>query len=95
MYGIVVQFFSRKYHAIFRKLITKHSQEIACILKAAGVGQRPIIWLTHSMGGLLVKCMLMNESQNFPPKENAAATVEDDLKKLKTTQANVTKFFYI
>ncbi|XP_046995255.1 protein SERAC1 isoform X2 [Schistocerca americana] len=35
------------------------SEEIMEKLKLAGVGQRPVIWVTHSMGGLLVKKILV------------------------------------
>ncbi|XP_049812360.1 protein SERAC1 isoform X2 [Schistocerca nitens] len=35
------------------------SEEIMQKLKLAGVGQRPVIWVTHSMGGLLVKKILV------------------------------------
>lgn len=34
------------------------SQEILEKLSKVGVGERPIIWLTHSMGGLVAKNIL-------------------------------------
>ena len=34
-------------------------------LEAAGVGQRPIIWITHSLGGLILKHILVNEEVNI------------------------------
>ncbi|CAL4122350.1 unnamed protein product, partial [Meganyctiphanes norvegica] len=34
---------------------------MAAALEDAGVGKRPIIWITHSMGGLIVKDILADE----------------------------------
>ncbi|KAF5398454.1 putative ribonuclease p/mrp subunit [Paragonimus heterotremus] len=49
-------------------------------LEAAGVGQRPIIWITHSAGGILVKELLRVSSQLCMngPKPNSSATVTND-----------------
>ncbi|XP_071506492.1 protein SERAC1-like [Diadema antillarum] len=44
--------------------LVQRSGEMLRKLHQAGVGQRPIIWVTHSMGGLLVKQMLIDASQS-------------------------------
>ncbi|XP_066229026.1 protein SERAC1 isoform X1 [Saccopteryx leptura] len=46
-----------------RKSIAFRSNELLRKLRAAGVGDRPMIWVSHSMGGLLVKKMLLEASQ--------------------------------
>ncbi|XP_058390059.1 protein SERAC1 isoform X1 [Diceros bicornis minor] len=46
-----------------RKSIAYRSNELLRKLRAAGVGDRPLIWVSHSMGGLLVKKMLLEASK--------------------------------
>jgi hypothetical protein len=36
---------------LFRKSIAFRSNELLSKLRAAGVGDRPMIWISHSMGG--------------------------------------------
>uniref|UniRef100_A0A672FP57 Protein SERAC1 n=1 Tax=Salarias fasciatus TaxID=181472 RepID=A0A672FP57_SALFA len=45
-----------------RKSLAYRSQELLKKLKQAGVGERPVVWVAHSMGGLLVKKMLLDAS---------------------------------
>ncbi|KAM9316148.1 protein SERAC1 [Gastrophryne carolinensis] len=47
-----------------RKSMDHRSSVLLEKLKTAGVGERPIIWVSHSMGGLLVKKMLLNASKD-------------------------------
>uniref|UniRef100_A0A8C9S4N0 Protein SERAC1 n=1 Tax=Scleropages formosus TaxID=113540 RepID=A0A8C9S4N0_SCLFO len=43
-----------------RKSLAYRSQEMLEKLKVAGVGDKPVVWVAHSMGGLLVKKMLLD-----------------------------------
>uniref|UniRef100_A0A672Z6N7 Protein SERAC1 n=1 Tax=Sphaeramia orbicularis TaxID=375764 RepID=A0A672Z6N7_9TELE len=47
-----------------RKSLAFRSQELLQKLKVAGVGQRPVVWVAHSMGGLLVKKMLLDAAED-------------------------------
>uniref|UniRef100_A0A665WZQ0 Protein SERAC1 n=1 Tax=Echeneis naucrates TaxID=173247 RepID=A0A665WZQ0_ECHNA len=47
-----------------RKSLAYRSQELLMKLKLAGVGERPLILVAHSMGGLLVKKMLLDASED-------------------------------
>ncbi|XP_077443061.1 protein SERAC1 [Stigmatopora argus] len=47
-----------------RKSLAYRSQELLRKLKMAGVGNRPVVWVAHSMGGLLVKKMLIDASKD-------------------------------
>nr|XP_046230097.1 protein SERAC1 isoform X2 [Scatophagus argus] len=47
-----------------RKSLAYRSQELLMKLKLAGVGERPVVWVAHSMGGLLVKKMLLDASED-------------------------------
>ncbi|XP_057678032.1 protein SERAC1 isoform X1 [Corythoichthys intestinalis] len=47
-----------------RKSLAYRSQELLRKLKMAGVGDRPVVWVAHSMGGLLVKKMLIDASKD-------------------------------
>lgn len=55
-----------KFHS--RSSIASRADEVLTSLKEAGVGRRPIVWVGHSMGGLLIKQLLVSgkdvESQN-------------------------------
>ncbi|XP_074094508.1 protein SERAC1 isoform X3 [Cotesia typhae] len=48
---------------VLKSTISERSLEFTKKLVTAGVGKRPIIWVCHSMGGLLVKQMLVEESK--------------------------------
>ncbi|XP_048841597.1 protein SERAC1 isoform X2 [Brienomyrus brachyistius] len=47
-----------------RKSLAYRSHELLNKLKMAGVGDKPVIWVAHSMGGLLVKKMLLDASKD-------------------------------
>lgn len=36
----------------FRKSLAYRSRELLKKLKSAGVGERPVVWVAHSMGGI-------------------------------------------
>nr|XP_028579614.1 protein SERAC1 isoform X1 [Podarcis muralis] len=48
----------------YRESLSYKSTELLKKLRAAGVGDRPLVWLSHSMGGLLVKKMLLDASKD-------------------------------
>lgn len=41
-----------------KKTIEERSRDLTGQLVESGLGRRPIVWVTHSMGGLIVKKML-------------------------------------
>lgn len=45
-----------------RKSIEFRRKEILGKLRAAAVGDRPVIWIPHSMGGIVKKKMLLQAS---------------------------------
>ncbi|XP_064847350.1 protein SERAC1 isoform X2 [Oncorhynchus masou masou] len=47
-----------------RMSLAYRSRELLKKLKSAGVGDRPVVWVSHSMGGLLVKKMLLDASKD-------------------------------
>ncbi|XP_059842553.1 protein SERAC1 isoform X3 [Hypanus sabinus] len=47
-----------------RKSLAYRGRELLTKLKAAGVGDRPVVWVAHSMGGLLVKKILLDASED-------------------------------
>lgn len=48
------------YCLFIRSTMSKRSKEYIKKLLIAGVGKRPTVWVCHSMGGLLVKKMLVD-----------------------------------
>lgn len=47
-----------------KRSLEYRSNELLKKLKEAGLGSRPIVWVTHSMGGLLVKSVLTKACQD-------------------------------
>uniref|UniRef100_A0A4W6CJS3 Protein SERAC1 n=1 Tax=Lates calcarifer TaxID=8187 RepID=A0A4W6CJS3_LATCA len=47
-----------------RTSLAYRSRELLKKLKLAGVGERPVVWVAHSMGGLLVKKMLLDAAED-------------------------------
>uniref|UniRef100_A0A6Q2WSJ9 Protein SERAC1 n=1 Tax=Esox lucius TaxID=8010 RepID=A0A6Q2WSJ9_ESOLU len=52
-----------------RMSLAHRSRELLQKLKSAGVGDRPVVWVAHSMGGLLVKKMLLDALKDPEMKE--------------------------
>lgn len=51
-------------HPIQHKTIEQRASELLQELQEAGVGQRPVVWVSHSMGGLLVKQILKQSTES-------------------------------
>lgn len=47
------------YFFVFRKSLAYRSQELLKKLKQAGIGERPVIWVAHSMGGTVHVVVLL------------------------------------
>lgn len=45
--------------------LEERSSDLLLKLVEAGLGSRPIVWITHSMGGLIVKNMLCKGNLTF------------------------------
>lgn len=56
--------------------LKERSDQLAQELRCANVGDRPIIWVTHSMGGLLVKEMLTDIENQGESKHTYKSLVE-------------------
>ena len=48
----------------FKRTLNDRSTEILAKLKESGVGKRPVIFVGHSMGGLIIKRMLAESEEN-------------------------------
>ncbi|XP_057380018.1 protein SERAC1-like [Daphnia carinata] len=47
-----------------RSTIAWRADQVLLSLKLAGIGRRPIVWIGHSMGGILLKQLLVNASKS-------------------------------
>lgn len=63
-------------HTHNKMTLDERSDQLMSQLLKAGVGDRPIVWITHSMGGLLVKNVL-NKGPFFPlnPRLNSQINI--------------------
>ncbi|GLH04974.1 Protein SERAC1 [Gryllus bimaculatus] len=52
---------------VSRGTLVERSEALRLKLLEAGVGQRPVVWVTHSMGGILVKNMLVKAWESSDP----------------------------
>lgn len=50
---------------LLRKSLAYRSRELLKKLKQAGVGERPVVWVAHSMGGILSELFLPQACQSF------------------------------
>ena len=48
----------------FKRTLNERSREILEKLKESGVGKRPVVFVGHSMGGLIIKRMLAESEEN-------------------------------
>ncbi|CAL8077560.1 unnamed protein product [Orchesella dallaii] len=53
-----------------KRSLQERADELLEKLKAAGIGERPIIWVTHSMGGLLTKSLLCQAAVSSKDYQN-------------------------
>lgn len=66
-----IRILSVGYHARMRKSSSPHptlsmkeqASDLRAQLQSAGIGEKPVIFVTHSMGGLIVKEMLVEDSK--------------------------------
>ena len=72
----------------FKQGIKERAVDMIEQLKKAHVGDRPIVWICHSMGGLIVKQMLVHLSELEAKLDKQRITVQDKNKLVSSIVAN-------